>query len=121
MDPATAEFPYGEARNITAPGDGTGTPWERDIINDNLGMQQALLTRAGITPSGIPDNAVASQYIQAMLAVSGANYPDVASMVADLELAIGTVIVLQDYATGHNAGVLFGVVVANATGTADGG
>lgn len=62
----TTNYPLGEARNVTAPGDGTGTPWEKAIVNDDQGFKQALLTAAGITPSGTPDTAVASQYLEAI-------------------------------------------------------
>lgn len=64
--PSTSSYPYGEARNITTPGDGTGTPWEQALINDLFGFQQALLTESGLTPSGSPDTATASQYLAAI-------------------------------------------------------
>lgn len=66
IDPVSAEYPHGKARNITAVGDGNGTPWERRIANDIFGLQQSLLEAAGITPSGVPDEVGASQYLQAM-------------------------------------------------------
>ena len=59
-------YPLGEARNITTPGDGTGTPWDQAIVNDDQGFKQALLAEAGITPSGDPDTAIASQYLEAL-------------------------------------------------------
>ena len=54
----TAEWPYGEPQNISAPGDGTGSPWEERVVKDIMGLQQALLTAAGITPSGTPETAL---------------------------------------------------------------
>ena len=66
INPSTPAYPYGSARNITTPGDGTGTPWEAAIVNDNLGFQQALLNLASLVPSGSPDEARASQYLQAL-------------------------------------------------------
>ena len=62
----TTDYPFGEARNVTAPGDGTGTPWEQAIVNDDQGFKQALLAAAGVIPSGTPDTASASQYLQAL-------------------------------------------------------
>lgn len=59
-------YPYGAAQNITVVGDGTGTPWEEDLVNDIFGFQQALLDEAGITPSGDPDKVGASDYLSAM-------------------------------------------------------
>jgi len=59
-------YPLGKARNITVPGDGTGTPLEKAWVNDIWGLQQALLDEAGITPSGTPDKVGASQYVEAL-------------------------------------------------------
>lgn len=59
-------YPQGKARNRTLPLDGTGTPFERDLVNDLFGWQQALLRYAGITPSEVPDNAIVSQYLDAI-------------------------------------------------------
>jgi hypothetical protein len=58
-------YPLGKAQNISAPNDGTGTPFEADLVNDVFGMQQSLLTEAAITPSGVPDKVGASQYLAA--------------------------------------------------------
>jgi hypothetical protein len=66
-EPASAAYPQGAARNITAPGDGLGTPLEKEWINDLFGLQQALLAAAGLTPSGSPDTALASQYLQGII------------------------------------------------------
>lgn len=66
INPSNADYPYGSARNITIPGDGTGTPWEAAIVNDLLGWQQALLSDAGVIPNGNPDKATASQYLTAL-------------------------------------------------------
>lgn len=63
---ASAGFPFGSARNVTTPGDGTGTPWEQAIVNDLVGWQQALLSRVGATPTGTPDEVGASQYLDAI-------------------------------------------------------
>ncbi len=61
-----AGYPYGMAQNVTVEGDGTGTPLEKDLVNDIYGALQALLVAAGITPSGFPDKANASQYLTAI-------------------------------------------------------
>ena len=67
---ANSNYPHGEARNVTAPGDGTGTPWEQAIVNDDQGFKQALLAAAELTPSGVPDTALVSQYLEALRKVS---------------------------------------------------
>lgn len=66
----TTDYPYGEARDVTTPGDGTGTPWQKAIVNDDQGFKQALLLAAGINPNGVPDTALASQYLEALRKVS---------------------------------------------------
>lgn len=69
----TSAYPYGVPRNVTTPGDGTGTPWEEDLIKDIFGLQQELLSKAGITPSGNPDQVGTSQYLDAIRRAGG--YP----------------------------------------------
>lgn len=59
-------YPRGKARNVTVSGDLTGTPFEKDWINDVWGGQQALMAAAGLTPSGVPDNAVTSDQLNAL-------------------------------------------------------
>lgn len=59
-------YPYGKARNVTVAGDGTGTPWEAALVNDFVGFEQALLSEAGILPSGTPDRVGASDYLNAI-------------------------------------------------------
>jgi hypothetical protein len=63
-------YPYGRARNVSAIGDGTGTPLEEQWVSDLFGFQQALLSAAGLTPSGSPDKVGASQYLDALKTVS---------------------------------------------------
>lgn len=67
--PSTPDYPYGAARNITNPGDGTGTPWEAALVNDLFGFQQAALKAADIAPSGNPEKVGASQYLTALLSI----------------------------------------------------
>lgn len=62
-------FPYGKPRNITVTADGTGYPWNATTAGDIVGMQQALLVAGGVTPSGSPDSASASDYLTALHAV----------------------------------------------------
>lgn len=72
VETGDAGYPQGKARNAGAFQDGTGTPLERDWLNDVWGFLQALLDRARITPSGTPDRVGASQYVDAVLAVARA-------------------------------------------------
>jgi hypothetical protein len=63
---SAAAYPQGKARNAGSFQDGTGTPLEKDWVNDLWGFLQALLAYARITPSGSPDQVGASQYLQAV-------------------------------------------------------
>ncbi len=76
IDPATPQYPYGQARNIVVPGDGTGTPWRADLLNDLFGMQQALLNQAGIVPTNTPDEVGNSQYVDAMSSLFSGQEPN---------------------------------------------
>jgi hypothetical protein len=60
-----SDYSYGKARDVSTPGDGSGTPWIAKLINDLFGMQQAMLDHAVITPSNISDTASLSEYFQA--------------------------------------------------------
>jgi hypothetical protein len=66
IDTGDPDYPHGRARNQVVEGDGTGTPLEKDLVNDIFGFQQALLLQTGITPSGTPDKATDSQYFLAI-------------------------------------------------------
>ena len=85
IDAASADYPHGRARNVTNPSDGTGTPLEKAWLNDLFGFQQALLSEAGITPSGAPDTARNSQYLDAMRALFLAVDSDIVARITALE------------------------------------
>lgn len=114
----TTNYPLGEARNVTTPGDGTGTPWEQAIVNDDQGFKQALLAAAGLTPSGIPDTALVSQYLQALqklfpamptLAISGTAWS------FELKAGARTILVQGNRATsGNNTAIVFPKAYPNA-------
>jgi hypothetical protein len=57
----TADYPYGAARNITTPGDLTGTPLDEAWLNDWYGFQAAAIDGLSGTPSGSSDTALVSQ------------------------------------------------------------
>jgi hypothetical protein len=63
---ADANYPYGSGLNDSVPGDNTGTPFDKQFGDDIWGFFQALLTDASIVPSGNPDTALVSQYLQAI-------------------------------------------------------
>lgn len=80
VNAASTAYPYGQARNITTPSDGTGTPWEALLINDIFGYQQAMLSLANITPSGSADTATTSQYLQAARTIHGSTVNGVSKL-----------------------------------------
>jgi hypothetical protein len=66
IDTSDANYPQGKAQNVATAGDGTGTPLEKDWVNDIWGFLQALLDSANITPSGSPDKVGTSDYLDAI-------------------------------------------------------
>ena len=66
-------YPFGEARNITDQTSTDGTPYEKDLINDQWGFFQKFLTEAGIEPNEVPDTVLNSQYYDAALAIFGSS------------------------------------------------
>ena len=66
------DYPFGEARDDTAPDSGDGTPLQEAWLNDFVGLSAALLTAAGITPNNNPETAQSSQLLDALrVAVGG--------------------------------------------------
>ena len=59
-------YPYGSGKNDAVPGDKTGTPFDKAFGDDIWGFFQALLQNATLEPSGTPETAQASQYLQAI-------------------------------------------------------
>lgn len=59
----------GKARNVVASGDNTGTPLEKDWMNDLFGWQQALMAQASLTPNGAVETQIASQLLQAIQSI----------------------------------------------------
>ena len=63
------DYPFGQGRNVATQNDDTGTPFEAGWFNDIQGLLQALLSGASLTPTGMPDTARNSQYLQALQAM----------------------------------------------------
>lgn len=62
----SAGYPFGSGRNISAPSDGLGTPYEAAWFNDYVGLFSVLLAEVGDVPSGNPDTTLISQYRDAL-------------------------------------------------------
>lgn len=97
-------YPYGAAKNEATFKDGTGTPLEKDLINDIFGLQQALLAAAEITPSGTPDKVGSSQYLTAIQAIIAVVGDALDARVAKLERNVGRPgrFTIASQATGDN-------------------
>lgn len=85
-----ANYPGGSFKNATTGGSSDGTPLEKKWANDWLGFFQALLTEAGIVPSGAPDTAVASQYFEALQALFAAAVHTHASYLSKTDIVLPT-------------------------------
>lgn len=121
-NPADGDYPYGSARNVTVTGDGTGTPWEENLINDIFGFQQALLDKAGLTPTGTPETVNSSQYLEAIEDIIGVRvFDNVADAKADTTLGVGDRVKTWGYTSAGDGGGALYRVVAGGTGTDDGG
>ncbi len=60
-------YPFGSAKDDSTGTTGDGTPIREALLNDNYGLQQAIMRAAGLTPSGDADTAIASQYMQGIV------------------------------------------------------
>lgn len=109
-NPASPAYPLGAARDITTPGDGTGTPLQKDWVNDIWGFLQAVLAEGGVTASGSPDTAQVSQYLAGLKSHSARYYASRGLLVANTS---------AQYANGQTIEVA-GVKWTVGTGTANG-
>ena len=71
VDTATAAYPFGVPRNVSAPSAGDGTPWEEAIVRDLFGFLAAVLQDATppIVPTNTADTALASQYLDGLKSI----------------------------------------------------
>lgn len=65
-NPPTTNYPEGSIKNESTPGAKDGTPLDADWGNDYVGFTDALLAETGISADGNPDNALASQRVDAI-------------------------------------------------------
>src|SRR5690625_2596549 len=95
VDPVSPDYPHGAPRNESTPGANNGTPLEQDWLRDYEGFFQALLAEGGITPSGTPDTALASDRLNALkrIARDGAQ--------------VSTLTALQSLPPGQRRGAVF--------------
>lgn len=80
--PVIPAWPQGEPQRIAAAGDGSGSPWEVEIVKDIMGLQQSLLLKAGITPTGTPETALESQYYDCLTTLFARSADTTADLIA---------------------------------------
>ena len=97
-NPADADYPFGSIKNESVPGAKDGTPLDASWGNDMLGFTDALLAEAGITPSGNPDTAIASQRLEALKKVT--NIYGTVSDVESGKYKVGKIVTVTDRAYG---------------------
>lgn len=70
VDPATANLINGEMVDVTTPGDGTGTPVRKDLVEPMYYALIAIMNEAGITADDSAEGATSSQVKDAILRVA---------------------------------------------------
>lgn len=115
----TASYPQGSARDVAAPNDGTGTPFEQNWLNDWFGFEQALHLLAGTTPNNNSDTALidGNQLIQGMHKRFGGVENSLAELKAR-DYQIGANVLLTGD-VGFDDTARHYVIVAGGTGSAD--
>jgi hypothetical protein len=115
-------FPYAGPKDIVSPGDNTGTPWIKEVIEDIWGLQQALLVNAGITPTDVPETADVSQYFDALATLFGQSV-DATTDILTRSLASAPGLTTLGYAAagdgGQSAWVSTGVTTPGKAGTTE--
>lgn len=98
IDSSDAAYTLGKAQNVTVFGDGTGTPYRADLVNDDFGYKEALLLEAEVTPSNVADTGLSSQYLQSAKLIHGAIAVDYAALrdKDSSQLILGTIITVTD-------------------------
>ena len=69
-DPESTALPFGTPRDVTTPGDNTGTPWKADGLGGDLvGFIQSVLAAAGTPPNNTAESVSNPQILNALRTV----------------------------------------------------
>lgn len=103
---ASPDYPWGGSKDETSEGAADGTPHAELRSNDVFGLHQALLFQLGINPTGNPDTAIDSQYIESMIRLisTGGLYIDSGAADAYVLATTGDVQDSKGYFDGQRAG-----------------
>ena len=70
VDPASADYPFGDLNDDN--GTGNGTPANRELFTDIIQTAEKIMFESGITPNGLPDNDYSGfQLFEAMVKIFG--------------------------------------------------
>ncbi|MCH9837705.1 hypothetical protein K0U83_18730 [bacterium] len=105
--PSSASYPYGEARNVTTPGDGTGTPWDAAFVNDLFALIQSILDASGQVPTGTPDAVGNGQVFLGLNAVCAS-----VAVAKAGNLAVGQRVLTKGYYAAGDGGAAIYLVTA---------
>lgn len=105
-NPADSNYPGGSFKNASSPTATDGTPFEEKWANDMLGFMQALIALAGITPSGVPDTAISSQHLAALLQIMGQTAGAIRNVAVSDVVVAGDRVIIVD-ASGGNVNLTF--------------
>lgn len=114
VTPGDSAYPGGSFKNASTPTSVDGTHFEKTWANDFLGFFQALITAAGITPSGAPDTATASQYKQALEKLTGQTAGSIRNVAATGPVLAADRIIVIDAGAGNINLTLLSAADANA-------
>lgn len=85
-----ANYPYGSAKNDSTGTTGDGTPIRKPLMDDTYGFYQAVLSQAGIVPSGIPETALVSQILEGLLVLNSMQSPGIVGASSNASMQIAT-------------------------------
>lgn len=121
--PGDSAYPFGSAKNSSAPGAKNGYPWEKDQINDWQAYFQGLLSRGDISPSDVVDTVLISDYLNGLdIAIgkkAGVTHKTIAAVIADPSIKAGQTIRTQDNKAGIRGGSADYLVKTTAEKDAD--
>jgi len=99
-----ANYPYGSLKDETVPGAFDGTPLTADWGNDVEGFKQAVMSEAGITPSGNPDTSSDSQILDGLKRIFPNIIPDIITLRTVEPDLDRKVITLKEHTSGTGLG-----------------
>jgi hypothetical protein len=114
VEAPSSEYLWGSARNVSTPGDGTGTPYDKDLVNDTVGFYQALVADVGDAPNNVSERIGNSQLLAAIRKTTVRTYPSTAEMTADPNAQVGAVVRTEEFVAGEGGAGVYDVVATSS-------